>query len=365
MARFIDKMNLPQFKFFQEIPGQIELRNDIASQYITAEHLLRYGNKKDRAQSMMVLHKMTTLFPGLVFTQESDIAEAHMRLAQGDLKRKMKLMDRYTDVLLILHVFQGSSYVKTYIADESELNGQSQEETEQRFEWDQQKKVYCRKVTTVPKLVLIEDALFRAYLGAVWTSDDAKRLFAMLPRDVHYIVNVQSPEQAEVTYIVEISAKGHAVISSLDRINLLKRDIPVEGITDDCCVAVLFSLLDYLSEIRHIRPRKADRQSTDSVVADDRIGRYIAEGSIKVFDMTYSALHDLTVHDYRRKRGSLTVARRAGYEVMPHTRRGHYRTYKSGKTVYIRSTIIHKDKYTGIQSAHRINASDGSMDGGD
>lgn len=47
--------------------------------------------------------------------------------------------------------------------------------------------------------------------------------------------------------------------------------------------------------------------------------------------------------------------RKAGYEVTPHTRKGHYRTYKSGKTVYVKSSIIHKEKYEGIQSAHRLN----------
>ena len=45
--------------------------------------------------------------------------------------------------------------------------------------------------------------------------------------------------------------------------------------------------------------------------------------------------------------------------MLPHTRRGHYRKYKNGKTVYVKPAIIHKEKYEGIQSAHRMNQSDG------
>lgn len=50
-----------------------------------------------------------------------------------------------------------------------------------------------------------------------------------------------------------------------------------------------------------------------------------------------------------------STCRKTGYEMSPHTRKGHYRTYKDGRTVYVRSSVIHKEKYEGIQSAHRIN----------
>ena len=45
--------------------------------------------------------------------------------------------------------------------------------------------------------------------------------------------------------------------------------------------------------------------------------------------------------------------------MLPHTRRGHYRKYKNGKTAYVKAAIIHKEKYEGIQSAHRMNQSGG------
>lgn len=45
--------------------------------------------------------------------------------------------------------------------------------------------------------------------------------------------------------------------------------------------------------------------------------------------------------------------------MLPHTRRGHYRKYENGKTAYVKAAIIHKEKYEGIQSAHRMNQSGG------
>lgn len=60
---------------------------------------------------------------------------------------------------------------------------------------------------------------------------------------------------------------------------------------------------------------------------------------------------------YLKRIGSLHRA--SGYEMAPHTRKGHYRTYKNGKTVYVQSSVIHKEKYEGLLSAHRINQETG------
>lgn len=57
-------------------------------------------------------------------------------------------------------------------------------------------------------------------------------------------------------------------------------------------------------------------------------------------------------------RGKGAAYCKIGYEKTPHTRKGHYRRYKSGKIVYVKATVAHKEKYGGIQSAHRINQAD-------
>ena len=63
---------------------------------------------------------------------------------------------------------------------------------------------------------------------------------------------------------------------------------------------------------------------------------------------------------YLSRRGSGGSYRKTGYEMIPHTRKGHYRTYKNGKKVYVKASVIHKEKYGGIQAAHRINQAQGN-----
>ena len=78
------------------------------------------------------------------------------------------------------------------------------------------------------------------------------------------------------------------------------------------------------------------------------------KNSIKVFDIknTDSVLE--AAYFSKKYKGSKTY-QKVGYEVMPHARKGHYRRYKSGKIIYVRATFVHKEKYRGIQSAHRLN----------
>lgn len=120
--------------------------------------------------------------------------------------------------------------------------------------------------------------------------------------------------------------------------------------------AALLCLQDYLREIelaekqRHryseTHPDKSSHEKKQDVYE-----RFVDKNAIKVFDI--KDRDGLSGYYLSRRGGSLQ--RCIGYEVTPHTRKGHYRTYKSGKTVYVRASIIHKEKYEGIQSAHRIN----------
>lgn len=88
--------------------------------------------------------------------------------------------------------------------------------------------------------------------------------------------------------------------------------------------------------------------------------RFVDENAIKVFDIKdkdgISGFMGGLL--YLSRKGDGSASRAVGYEMVPHTRKGHYRTYKSGKTVYVKASVIHKEKYQGIQSAHRINRPD-------
>ena len=43
-----------------------------------------------------------------------------------------------------------------------------------------------------------------------------------------------------------------------------------------------------------------------------------------------------------------------GIQKCPHVRSGYWRTYKSGKKVYVKSCVVHKDKYRGYSSADQL-----------
>lgn len=43
-----------------------------------------------------------------------------------------------------------------------------------------------------------------------------------------------------------------------------------------------------------------------------------------------------------------------GIQKCPHVRSGYWRTYKSGKKVYVKSCVVHKDEYRGYSSADQL-----------
>lgn len=127
--------------------------------------------------------------------------------------------------------------------------------------------------------------------------------------------------------------------------------------------AVFLSLLDYLQEMELAEQRRRkylEDHPRKSEYAGKAIQsqRFVDKNSIKVFDMKQegSAPDSIgAVYFLSKKNSGRGGFRRTGYEMLPHTRKGHYRKYKNGKTIYVKAAIIHKEKYEGIQSAHRMN----------
>lgn len=66
-----------------------------------------------------------------------------------------------------------------------------------------------------------------------------------------------------------------------------------------------------------------------------RTPKYIDQNSIKIFDMKPDTL---PVDHFTKRRGCRGIRRGGGCEKAPHTRRGHYRKYRNGKTVYVSSS---------------------------
>lgn len=190
---------------------------------------------------------------------------------------------------------------------------------------------------------------------------EMERLDSLFQRDIHYIMNVQSEGQSEYAYLVE--KENDISVQRLEKSDIIRKK-SVSWVLDNQpeMAALLCCLLDYLMEMEKIkqiqRKQKKEAGSEHGYAADRlRCSKYVDQNCIKIFDMKADIgqePYELEMSYFKKRTGRMGT-RRTGYEMAPHTRRGHYRTYRDGKTVYVRSSVIHKEKYGGIQSAHRIN----------
>ena len=218
----------------------------------------------------------------------------------------------------------------------------------------------------VAKLLLINERLYEEYGCYEMTETDQENLDRLVADDVHYIINIQGSSGVDCAYLVE--KDEDLCIKLLDRLKGSGK-IPIENLVGktDGVTAVFLSLLDYLQEMELAEQRRRkylEEHPRKSEYAGKAIQsqRFVDKNSIKVFDMKQEgAAPDSigAVYFFSKKNSGRGGFRRTGYEMLPHTRRGHYRKYKNGKTVYVKAAIIHKEKYEGIQSAHRMNQSGG------
>ena len=51
MSKYVDKMNLPQYRFYNHMVGEGEERKELISDLLTAEMILERGSKKERSQA--------------------------------------------------------------------------------------------------------------------------------------------------------------------------------------------------------------------------------------------------------------------------------------------------------------------------
>ena len=228
-------------------------------------------------------------------------------------------------------------------------------ELARRYKLDKETGKYYVPYTSVPKLLLINESLHQGYCQSMFDDRAKEGLERLVSEDVHYIINVRSSSQEEVAYIA--GKEDGLYIQSLDHKKGTKK-IFVEKLLSEQndMTAVLLCLQDYLQEIELAEKQ---RRSYNELLPDkgghekkqDRYERFVDKNQIKVFDIKDG--NGLSGYYLGRSGGSLQ--RSIGYEMTPHTRKGHYRTYKNGKTVYVRASIVHKEKYEGIQSAHRMN----------
>lgn len=63
MPKFIDKMNLPQYRYFHDIAAKEEERREIVSDALAGEHTMRGTNKRDRIDGMMMFNRAVRRIP--------------------------------------------------------------------------------------------------------------------------------------------------------------------------------------------------------------------------------------------------------------------------------------------------------------
>lgn len=355
MSQYVDKMNLPQYKYFNNMMGKEDAIQELVSDALTGEMLLKRNEKKERSEGLLLMTKSRKRIAEFIYCQEEDQKRCRQELAVKDIRQLQRTMDRYLDLLMILPFFQGQSMEKKRFVTGEVQSSLKAGELARRYQLDKETGKYYVPYTSVPKLLLVNGNLHQEYCQRVYSDQAKVELERLVSEDVHYLISVQSDSQAETAYMA--GKEDGLYIQSLDRRTGTKK-IPIEKLLSEQndMTAALLCLQDYLREIelaekqRHrfseMHPDKSSHEKKQ-----DLYERFVDKNAIKVFDI--KDRDGLSGYYLSRRGGSLQ--RSIGYEVTPHTRKGHYRTYKSGKTVYVRASIIHKEKYEGIQSAHRMN----------
>lgn len=362
MPKFVDKMNLPQYRYFHDMTVREEERQDMVSDFFTAEHQINNGNQRGYRDGLMLLGRVRSRLPDFLYMQEDDQKKCRKEIEGKNIRAQAKKMERYIDLLLNLQFFQGLPLKKKKFIEEREAAGIPKEKLRRMYRYSEEEGKYYMETTSIPKLVLVSGELYGEYLGQEFTAQDGERLGRLVAWDVHYIVTVQGREAGETVYLLGREKEGLSLMCLYrDRIVRLGADSAALAGKEEPAAAML-SLLDYLEEVAEAdsRRRLSGQEAHTYPGKQARCRKYMDKNSIKVFDMKKDTESgEIEVFRSGRKNAGTGSSRMQGYEMMPHTRRGHYRKCKSGKVVYVKSSIIHKERYEGFQSAHRINRGQG------
>lgn len=365
MPKFVDKENLPQYKYFHNMLKRDADQKEMVANFITANYIFT-GLKKKRdmkqyRESLNMLGKVKKQIPEFLYKKEEDQRRCSKDVNTKNLNILHRKMEKYIDILLVLPFFQGSQMNCQIEVDDAILEKLSKAQKERLYEYEPKDGKYYTKVMSIPKLLLINKDLYQQYLLCELSDSDCNELDRLMTEDVHYIINVQDKSQSEFVYMV-VKDKREIYVERLHReIGTQREYLKSFSEMPADTTSVLMSLLDYLQEVERLeKERRKFEEKRDTTTENKHIRKqkysqkYTDKNSIKVFDMK-NEKDELEIFYFSKKYGSGGHYRVRGYEVMPHTRKGHYRKYKNGKTVYVRATIVHKETYKGIQSAHRIN----------
>lgn len=67
MSKYVDKMNLPQHKYFNNMIGRDEEIHELVSDTLTGELVLKRGDKKSRSEAFLLLSKARQRIAGFLY----------------------------------------------------------------------------------------------------------------------------------------------------------------------------------------------------------------------------------------------------------------------------------------------------------
>ena len=230
MSKYVEKMNLPQYKYFNNMLKQYDACQELISDTLTGEYLLKGGNKKDRTEGLMLLSKSRRHMPEFLFCREDDQKRCRKELGAQDIRQLVKKLDQYLDVLLILPFFQGKYMEKKRYLSEEAKQTMTSGNLARKYKIDKETSKYYTPYLSVPKLLLVNEELYQDYLEREFTEPAMAELDRLLSEDVHYIISVQSSDPSEVAYLVE--KNDGFFIQTLDR-QRGKRKHPIESMLSE------------------------------------------------------------------------------------------------------------------------------------
>ena len=346
MAKYIDKENLPQYKYFNNFVNRNDELMDVVSDLITWQTMMeRKGDRHSMIDAHMMFERARKRMPEFVYKDEDD-----RKTCMDDFKARRNI-NNYISLLLILPFIQGRvSEDKVFISDTiAKKSGK-------RYQYDEKNGRYYYEIPQVPKLLLINNELYDNYKDFKDIDNEIiEKIIENMDKTVNYIINIQHEEVAEYSYYVSLkSEKGIEIhrIGKFSFADYCSKSIKKKTMTNDM-KTMLYCLLDYLIEYKKLESKKKKyvHNENSSNIKETVSSKFISKSSVKVFDLKKD---DEQLEAYRYTKRNVAGWLK-GYAKSPHTRRGHIRKLKNGKEVYVRASVIHKDRFDSIESAHRIN----------
>ena len=287
MPKFVDKMNLPQYRYFNDMTVREEERRDMISDFIAAEHQLNGGNQRNYRDGLMLLGSVRSRLPGFLYTQEEDRKRCQMDMGTKNIRAQAKKMGKYIDILLSIQFFQGVPIKRKKFIDGKEVADIPREKLRRMYQYSEEEGKFYTEITSIPKLVLVSGELYEQYLGMEFTAQDGERLDRLVAWDVHYIVTVQDREAGETVYM--LGREGEALsLTCLFRDRAVRMDADSTSLAGkEEPTAAMLSLLDYLEEMEKAdsRRRLSGQEAHTYPKKLARCEKYIDKNSIKIFDM--------------------------------------------------------------------------------